>query len=368
MAQIQTTHTGSLPRPPELLPLLYGHDPRLGEHVQAAVRDAVGKQRKAGISIVNDGEMGKVAYSTYIVERLTGFTPTGQPRRMMPPDIAAFPNLAAERMKDQASRPAAAVPAFECTGPISYTGRPLLDRDIANLREATKDLAPGQVFMSAASPGVVRTFQENHFYRDDEEYIQAVGSAMREEYEAIVAAGFTLQLDCPDLSLLGITDKGASAEFLRVRVDAINAATANIPPERMRMHICWGNYEGPHHLDTPIRELLPALYQARPAALSFEGANPRHEHEWQVFRELPLPDGKTIIPGIIDSTTNYIEHPELVAERIRRYVDVVGAERVVAGTDCGFGTFAGAGAVHPAIVYAKLSSLAEGARLASNGG
>jgi 5-methyltetrahydropteroyltriglutamate--homocysteine methyltransferase len=367
--RILTTHCGSLPRPPDLLDMLMareqGNLPDMPTF-QARVRDAIGecvhRQRATGLDIVNDGEWSKPDYSTYVKNRLTGFagepTPTVTGR-----DMLDFPGFAAYRSGglQELTRPA-------CNGPIAWKDFDAAQRDIDNLKAATG--STDNVFMTAASPGQVARFQGNSYYKSDEEYLWVLANVLKDEYKAITDAGFTLQLDCPDLGS-GWNGQFRSltlAEFRKVvdlHLDVLNAATQDIPPERMRLHLCWGNYEGPHHHDIPLREIIEPVLRARPAAVSFEGANPRHAHEWTVFKEVPLPDGKCIIPGVIDSTTNFIEHPELVAQRIVRYAEVVGRDNVIAGVDCGFATFAGAPTVVPEIAWAKLGALVEGARIAS---
>ncbi len=361
--RILTTHTGSLPRPASL--------PRAGtertaEQLAEAVGSVVQAQLDAGIDVVNDGEASKPSYATYVTERLSGFGGTGEPLR--PKDFDDFP-LWAERMTSDPGR-ARRLASPACIGPVSYRDTSLVQADIANLRQATAGRDVADVFMSAASPGVIAIFQQNQYYGSDEEYIAALADAMKTEYDAIHAAGLVLQLDCPDLAMgwnvsrLGGTQEGFLVQVAG-RVAAINHATRDIPPEMMRLHLCWGNYEGPHTSDIPLRQILGEVLRARPAAISFEGANPRHEHEWAVFEEVRLPDGKAIIPGVIDSTTNYVEHPQLVAQRIGRYARLVGRENVLAGSDCGFATFATSSAVDPQVAWAKLAAMAEGARLAS---
>jgi 5-methyltetrahydropteroyltriglutamate--homocysteine methyltransferase len=367
--RIRTTHVGSLPRPPELLELLVKRE--AGEPVDAAlfeercaaaVDDVVARQLAAGIDIVNDGEMSKFAYSTYIKNRLSGITGYAGDRRL-PADVRAFPGFAARMVVGWGVLPA-------CDGPLALKDAGPLEADLRHLRAAATKTGAADLFMTAASPGLTATFIPNRYYASHEAYLAALVDVLRVEYEAIVAAGFTLQLDCPDLASArnNTYAEFSDAEFAArqvLAVEAINAATANIDPQRMRLHLCWGNYEGPHHLDIPLEAALPVACTARPAAISFEGANPRHEHEWALFADFDLPDGKTIIPGVIDSTTNFIEHPEVVAQRIERYARRLGADRVIAGVDCGFGTTATQANVDPEIVWAKLRSLAEGAALAS---
>jgi 5-methyltetrahydropteroyltriglutamate--homocysteine methyltransferase len=368
---ILTTHTGSLPRPDDLIDLLYAAQSGeqvdqavLQERARSAVSNSVRQQLQAGVDVVNDGEMSKVSYSTYVTERLTGFESHVNVPRRPRPDAADFPRYAEWNAKQQPG--AARIKRFACTGPVKYVGHEQLRTDIDNLKAALADSSDAEAFMTAASPGVISLFQPNQYYPDDVAYIQALADAMREEYEAIYRAGFILQLDCPDLTGLSRTaDPAQIVSELPVRIDAVNRAVANIPPDRMRLHLCWGNYEGPHHLDIPLKQIIGEVFKARPMGLSFEGANPRHEHEWVIFEDIKLPPDKVLIPGVLDSTTNYIEHPELVAQRLVRYARLVGSENVIAGVDCGFGTFAGTPMVHPDIVFAKLSSMVEGAALAS---
>jgi 5-methyltetrahydropteroyltriglutamate--homocysteine methyltransferase len=368
---ILTTHTGSLPRPDDLVDLLYAQESGedieqdvLRNGIRTAVAESVRQQIDTGIDVVNDGEMSKVSYSTYVNARLTGFEAHMHVPRRPRPDAAAFPRYAEWNARQQQG--ASRIKRFACMGPVRYIGQAALEQDIQNLKAAVAQSSGTEAFMTAASPGVISQFQPNQYYPSDAAYIEALAEAMREEYEAIYQAGFILQLDCPDLTGLSrAAAPGQVPEDLRLRVEALNHAVANIPAERMRLHVCWGNYEGPHHLDVPLKDILGEVLKARPMGLSFEGANPRHEHEWAVFEDIKLPDDKVIIPGVLDTTTNYIEHPELVAQRLVRYARLVGRERVIAGADCGFGTFAGTPMVHPDIVFAKLASMVEGARLAS---
>jgi 5-methyltetrahydropteroyltriglutamate--homocysteine methyltransferase len=363
---IVTTHTGSLPRPDDLVDLLYAveNDGTVQQRVRSAVAETLQQQVEAGIDVVNDGEMSKVSYSTYVGARLTGFDSHVQVQRYPRADAAAFPRYAEWDARQQQG--ARRIKRYACTGPVSYVGQAQLKADIDNLKSAMPAAPTGtEAFMTAASPGVIAWFQPNQYYANDAEYLEALAEAMREEYEAIYRAGFILQLDCPDLTLLHGLAPGTKVANPGQRIEALNAAVAAIPPDRMRMHLCWGNYEGPHQTDVPLRDIIGEVFQARPMAISFEGANPRHEHEYAVFSDVLLPPDKVIIPGVLDSTTNYIEHPQLVCQRLLRYAELVGRERVIAGTDCGFGTFAGTPMVHPDIVYAKLAAMVEGARLAS---
>ena len=367
--RILTTHTGSLPRPPDLLAMLEAldagsvPDPVAFEaRVRRAVAEVVRQQLDAGVDIVNDGEQGKVGYSTYVRQRLSGFG--GQSTVRGRADWADFPEAAARAER----RAAVARPA--CNGPIEWEDRAAVEKDTANLGAALAGVQVAEAFMTAASPGVIAHFLPNQHYPSREAYLARLVEVMKEEYDAIVRAGFVLQVDCPDLAMgrhLAFPNV-SNAEFVKIaeaNVEALNHALRDIPADRLRLHLCWGNYQGPHHRDIPLREIIGVVLKARPEALSFEGANPRHEHEWVVFREMRLPDDKVIVPGVIDTTTNFIEHPELVAQRLVRYADVIGREQVIAGTDCGFATFGRSNLVEPEIAWAKLKSMAEGARLAS---
>jgi len=370
--RILTTHTGSLPRPEDLLAMLEAKEqgglldrPTFEARVRTAVAEVVRAQLEAGVDVINDGEQGKQDYSTYIKDRLTGFE--GEPLQLEPGrDLRDFPEFSARWQGLVASF----VTRPTCVGPIAWKDFSAVQRDIENLKAATQGAAVEEVFMTAVSPGQAARFLRNRYYKAEEEYLHALASVLKDEYRAIVAAGFILQVDCPDLAS-GWNNQFRELtlpEFRRVvalHIEVLDEATKGIPPDRMRLHLCWGNYEGPHHRDIPLREILEIVLRARPMAVSFEGANPRHEHEWKVFKEVKLPDGKVIVPGVLDSTTNFIEHPELVAERIVRYATVVGRENVIAGTDCGFATFAGRMSVDPRIAWAKLSAMAEGARLAT---
>ena len=360
--RILTTHPGSLPRPASLT------DRRDRHAVRHAVQEAVTKQLAAGIDVVNDGEMSKASYSTYVTERLSGLG--GPPVPVQRWGYENFPEYARKTWGDgvsaRLSRVSSGSPS--CDGPVSYIDRSLLEADIANLQAAS---APGaaDLFMSAASPGVIAMFMSNRYYPSTEDYIGALADAMKTEYDAIYQAGLVVQLDCPDLACdWARGERRSVADFRRVvaqRIEALDYATRDIPAEALRMHLCWGNYEGPHHNDIPLADIIDLVLKARPMAVSFEAANPRHAHEWQLFEDVKLPDGKILVPGVLDSTTNYIEHPELVAQRISRYAGIVGRENVMAGSDCGFGTFTSMVIVEPELAWAKLAAMAEGARLAS---
>jgi 5-methyltetrahydropteroyltriglutamate--homocysteine methyltransferase len=370
--RILTTHVGSLPRPPELRQMLVRKDQgepfdqgELDRVVRQAVLDIVRRQAAVGVDIVNDGEMSKPGYSTYIADRLSGFAghQPAKPRL----DTKDHPNfLAALERMTGANIARRAV----CVGPIAWRDREPLHQDLANLRAALDQVSAVEGFMTAASPGLVPVFQTNSYYPTHEAYVEAIAAAMQEEYEAIVKAGFVLQLDCPDLAMAHHTSFQDldEADFLKraaFHVEVLNHALRNVPADRARIHICWGNYEGPHDHDIPFAKVAPILVKAKPMALVVEAANPRHAHEWAVWQDIKLPDDKILIPGVLDTSTNYVEHPDLVAERICRFADIVGRERVIAGSDCGFGTFAGYGKLDPDISFKKLAAMAQGAAIAS---
>jgi 5-methyltetrahydropteroyltriglutamate--homocysteine methyltransferase len=369
--RILTSHTGSLPRPDNLVQLMIAREQgkavdasELAETVSNAVADAVKHQVAAGIDIISDGEMSKIGFANYVKDRLTGFG--GQSNPLIAQDILDHPDLYVLRRNEGGGRNF--IPA--CTGPISLRDQNAVHHDIANFMAALQEVQPEGVFMPAASPGAIAQVMQNNYYPTQQAYLYSLADAMRYEYQAIVAAGFSLQLDCPDLAMQRhVRFADASIDEFRRHmqqsVEVLNYALSDIPPERLRVHVCWGNYPGPHHRDVPLKEIIDLLLKIRGDALSIEAANPRHEHEWNVFEQVRLPAGKILIPGLIDSCSNYIEHPEVVAQRIVRFARVVGRENVIAGTDCGFDTFAGASAVAPSIAWAKLQSLAEGARLAS---
>ena len=367
--RILTTHVGSLPRSKPVTDAVFAHE--RGEPVDgadtiiaAAVKDVVRRQVDARVDIVSDGEMSKISYATYIKDRITGFD--GDSPRRAPKDLEDFPGFL-ERQASGGGTPTYRRPC--CVGPITVKSMQPLQDDLDNFAAALDGADVVEGFMNAASPGVIALFQPNSHYKTQEEYLHALAEAMRPEYEAIVAAGYVLQLDSPDLGLgkhMMFKDEPENYEALAtLHVEALNHALRNVPGDRVRMHICWGNYEGPHHHDAAMAEVMPVAFKAKPQGLLFENANPRHNHEWVEVAALDIPDDKILIPGVIDSTTNFIEHPELVAQRIERFADIVGPERVIAGTDCGFSTFAGFGAVDEDIVYAKLETLAQGADIAS---
>ena len=370
--RILTTHVGSLPRSQAVTDVLFAReagtvaDPRAASQVIGdAVSAVVHRQVAAGVDIVSDGEMSKISYATYIADRYSGFA--GDTPREPGQDLVEFPRLL-EKLAKLGSTAKYRRP--RCVGEIRVRDAGPLQEDLRNFSAAVTAAKPVDAFLNAAAPGVLALFQPNDYYPSADAYLEALAEALRSEYEAIVAAGFVLQIDAPDLGMGRHTlyRNATVAEYLRraaVHVEVLNSALRNIPPERLRLHMCWGNYEGPHHHDVPMELLLPIVIKARPQALLFEAANPRHAHEWAVFRDSRVPDDKILVPGVLSSTSNYIEHPLLVAERIGRFADIVGRERVIAGSDCGFATFAGFGPVDPDIVYLKFAAMAEGARIAS---
>ena len=367
-----TTHTGSLPRPDDLIRMMFAKEEgvpvdaaALGARIRSAVAEVVSKQVEAGLAVVNDGEMSKPSYATYVKDRLRGFGGESHPLQYQ--DLVDFPGMA-KRVFGDPGRARRKTPA--CNGPIAVGDAGAVQADARNLKAAVASAPAAEAFLTAASPGVISLFFRNDHYPSHEAYLFAIAEAMQGEYEAVAGAGFVLQVDCPDLAMgRHIQFAGLSLEdfrkMARLHIAALDHALRNVPAELVRLHLCWGNYEGPHHYDVALADIIDLVFQARPVGISFEAANPRHGHEWRLFERLRLPAGKVIIPGVIDSTTNFIEHPELVAERISRYAKLVGREHVIAGTDCGFGTWVGQAAVDPDIVWAKLASLASGARLAS---
>jgi len=370
--RILTTHVGSLPRPDDVWAMLQAKDKdELTDQaafdgcMTAAVKDVVKTQVELGVDVVSDGEMSKIGYGTYIKDRLTGFS--GDSPRLPPRDLAMYPRY----MKKIAA--AGETPTIRrqlCTGPIEIRDRKPLAKDIANMQAAVVAGRPVDAFMNAASPGVIALFQPNRYYPSHEAYLGALADVMREEYEAIVAAGFVLQVDCPDLAMgrhIMFADE-SDETFVKAaaqNVEALNHALERVPADRVRMHLCWGNYEGPHVCDVPLEKILGTVLKAKPQAISFEAANPRHGHEWTQFERVKLPAGKVLIPGVIESKSNFIEHPELIAQRIGRYAELVGRENVMVGSDCGYGTWVGQAAVDPDVVWAKFAAMAEGARIAS---
>jgi 5-methyltetrahydropteroyltriglutamate--homocysteine methyltransferase len=373
--KILTSHVGSLPRSQEVVDFIFARENNkkydqnsFDECMQRNVLSTVEKQKNSGIDIVSDGETSKISYATYVKDRYTGFS--GDSPRNAPEDLKLFPGFL-QRLADEGGTPQYARPM--CTGEVKSKGQGELQKDIANLKNAMKAHGVERGFMNAASPGVISLFLQNDFYATRDAYLAALADAMREEYETIVASGLDLQLDCPDLALSRhmLFSDLSDSEFIKIaesHMEALNHALKNVPSEKVRIHICWGNYEGPHVCDIDMNKVFGTLMKADAQYTLFETSNPRHAHEWTVFRDRKneIPDDKILVPGVVDTTTNFIEHPELVAERINKFVNIVGKERVIAGSDCGFGTFAGFGAVDPDIAFAKLKSLSEGALLASN--
>ena len=373
--KILTSHVGSLPRSQEVVDFIFARENNqnydeksFDECMQRNVLSTVEKQKNSGIDIVSDGETSKISYATYVKDRYTGFS--GDSPRNAPEDLKLFPGFL-QRLADEGGTPQYARPM--CTGEVKSKGQGELQKDITNLKNAMKAKGVERGFMNAASPGVISLFLQNDFYATREAYLAALADAMREEYETIVASGLDLQLDCPDLALSRhmLFSDLSDSEFIKIaesHMEALNHALKNVPSEKVRIHICWGNYEGPHVCDIDMKKVFGTLMKANAQYTLFETSNPRHAHEWTVFRDRKneIPDDKILVPGVVDTTTNFIEHPELVAERISKFVNIVGKERVIAGSDCGFGTFAGFGAVDPDIAFAKLKSLSEGALLASN--
>ncbi len=367
-----TTHTGSLPRPDDLIQTMFAKEEgipidaeRLAARIGSAVQEVVGKQTDAGIDVVSDGEMSKPSYATYIKDRLNGFG--GESQTLEYQDLVDFPVLARKVFGDP-GRSRRKTPG--CDGPISVRDPEAAQTDTENLKQAVSKGGSAEGFMSAASPGVVALFFQNHHYASYEEYLFAIAEAMREEYETVAAAGLVLQLDSPDLAMgrhiqFAHLSLDEFRKMAHLHIEALNQAVANIDPEQLRLHLCWGNYEGPHHYDVQLSDIIDLVFEARPNAIAFEAANPRHAHEWKVFEDVALPDGKVLIPGVLESKANFIEHPELVAQRIGRYASLVGRENVIAGSDCGYGTWVGQAAVDPDVVWAKFASMAEGARMAS---
>lgn len=371
--RILTTHVGSLPRPDSVATLLFrkehGQDydsADFDKTIKQAVHEVVARQRALGIDIPSDGEMSKMSYATYVHDRLSGFG--GDNQRKVALDLRDHPNFREKIGRMTGNQP---MRRTSCIGPIALRDRAPLDVDIANFRAALSSAEAGQGFLTSASPGLVSAFQPNEYYPTHEEYLEAVAEAMRPEYEAIVDAGFILQVDCPDLAMArhtGFQDL-TEEEFLaraEKHIEVLNRALSNIPSSSIRMHVCWGNYEGPHDFDIPLQKIVQIILKSKAGAISFEASNPRHQHEWIVWQEVNLPDDKILIPGTLDTSTNFVEHPELVAQRICRFADVVGRERVMAGTDCGLGTFAGYGKLDPDICYKKLKSMVDGAEIASS--
>jgi 5-methyltetrahydropteroyltriglutamate--homocysteine methyltransferase len=367
-----TTHTGSLPRPDDLVRVMFAKEETvpvdaaaLAARIRSAVQEVVSKQIEVGLDLINDGEMSKPSYATYIKDRLAGFGGTGN--TFVYQDLADFP-LLAKRVFGDPGRSRRKTPA--CNAPIKVSDGGAAQRDVDDLKTTLVRTSRKAAFLSAASPGVISLFFRNEYYPNAEAYLFAIAEAMRHEYETIARNGLILQVDCPDLAMgrhIQYADL-ALPEFRKraaMHVEALNHALANIPPEQLRMHVCWGNYEGPHHHDVALADIVDIVFAARPAAISFEAANPRHAHEWALFERIKLPEGKVLIPGVIESKSNFIEHPELIAQRLGRYAKLVGRENVIAGSDCGYGTWVGQAAVDRDVVWAKLAAMVEGARLAS---
>ena len=370
MSKILTTHVGSLPRTQEVVDFIFAREKEqpydqaaFDACMTSAVSETVRRQVEAGVDIVSDGETSKISYATYVKDRYTGFD--GDSPRNAPADLKQFPTFL-QRLADDGGTPTYARPM--CVGEVKSKGQGELEKDIANLKSAMAEHGVDRGFMNAASPGVISLFLQNDFYPTREAYLEALANAMKAEYETIVASGLDLQLDCPDLALSRhmLFNDLSDDEFIKIansHVEALNYALSDVPAEKVRVHICWGNYEGPHICDIPMSKMFDTLMSTKARYVLFETSNPRHGHEWSVFkdRKNDIPEDKVLVPGVVDTTTNFVEHPDLVAQRIDRFVDIVGADRVIAGSDCGFGTFAGFGAVDPEIAYAKLSSLSQGA-------
>ena len=370
MSKILTTHVGSLPRTQEVVDFIFAREKEqpydqaaFDACMTSAVSETVRRQVEAGVDIVSDGETSKISYATYVKDRYTGFD--GDSPRNAPADLKQFPTFL-QRLADDGGTPTYARPM--CVGEVESKGQGELEKDIANLKSAMAEHGVERGFMNAASPGVISLFLQNDFYPTREAYLEALANAMKAEYETIVASGLDLQLDCPDLALSRhmLFHDLSDEEFIKIadsHVEALNFALSDVPAEKVRVHICWGNYEGPHICDIPMSKMFDTLMSTKARYVLFETSNPRHGHEWSVFkdRKNDIPEDKVLVPGVVDTTTNFIEHPDLVAQRIDRFVDIVGTDRVIAGSDCGFGTFAGFGAVDPEIAYAKLSSLSQGA-------
>jgi len=369
--RILVTHVGSLARPPDLMEMLIARNEgksydrsALAGRTREAVAEIVQKQIDCGVDIVNDGEMSKPSYATYIKDRLSGFGGSGN--TFVYQDLEGFPRLA-KRVFGDPGRSRRKTPA--CNAAIGVRDPQAARNDVAHLKAALTSVTAEDAFLTAASPGVVSLFFRNEHYASDEAYLEAIAEAMRDEYETIARAGLVLQIDCPDLGMgrhiqyanLSVAEWRKKAQL---HVDALNHAVRNIPAEQLRMHLCWGNYEGPHHCDVPLADVIDIVFRAKPTAIALEAANPRHAHEWKLFETVRLPEGKVLIPGVIESKSNFIEHPELIAQRIARYANLVGRENVIAGSDCGFGTWVGQAAVDPDVVFAKLKAMADGAALA----
>lgn len=372
--RILTTHTGSLPRPEDLIQIMWAKadgipvdEDALSERVSSAVKETVARQIEAGISIINDGEMSKPSYATYVKDRLTGFAGESVLNYFFA-DLVDYPK-SAELVAGNPGRRKRSAPA--CNSAISVGDPEAAKLDMVNLNNAASDKNGISIFSSAASPGVVSIFFNNEYYKSDEEYVFAIAEAMRHEYEAIAASGAYVQLDCPDLAMgrhsaYGDMDLDEFRKRVQMNIEALNHAVRNIPSEQLRMHLCWGNYPGPHHCDVAMADIIDLVWSAKPRTILFEAANPRHAHEWTLFQNVKVPDDKILCPGVIECQSNYIEHPELVAQRIERYANLVGRERVIAGVDCGFSIHVGMQGIDPEVAWAKLAALAQGAEIATN--
>lgn len=372
MTKVKTTHVGSLPRTQDVVDFIFAREhektydqAEFDACMTAACSETVRRQVEAGVDIVSDGETSKISYATYVKDRYTGFS--GDSDRNAPGDLKLFPGFL-KRLADDGGTPQYARP--KCTGEVKSKGQGELQKDISNLKNAMAEHGAERGFMNAASPGVISLFLQNEYYKDRAAYLEALADAMKAEYETIVSSGLDLQLDCPDLALsrhmlfADLSDE----EFIKIadmHVEALNYALRDVPQENVRLHICWGNYEGPHVCDIDMEKVFPTLMKTKARYVLFETSNPRHAHEWTVFRDRKseIPEDKVLVPGVLDTTTNFVEHPELVAQRVERFVNIVGADRVIAGSDCGFGTFAGFGTVDPDIAYAKLKSMSDGVKL-----
>jgi 5-methyltetrahydropteroyltriglutamate--homocysteine methyltransferase len=372
--RILTTHTGSLPRPKNLAQLMIAKEQgktidiqELADNVHHAVAEVVKQQVYVGLDIISDGEMSKIGFANYVKDRLTGFG--GESNPVVAQDVLDHPDLRLRMFRrNEGDKSRYFTPA--CNGPITMRDKNAVHQDIANLKAALQEVRVEEIFMPAASPGTIAQVMQNNYYPTQEVYLYALADAMRYEYQAIVAAGFLIQLDCPDLAMQRHTRfANASLDEFRKQVqqniEVLNYSLTGISPGQVRVHVCWGNYPGPHHRDVPLKDIIDLLFMIQGDALSIEAANPRHEHEWKVFEEVHLPESKILIPGVIDTCSTYIEHPEVIAQRIVRFAQAVGRENVIAGTDCGFGTFLGTSVIAPSVAWDKLRSLAEGARLAS---
>lgn len=371
--RILTTHVGSMPRPQYVVDQLFAQDAdeqydqaEFDRVMRRAVREVAAKQVEADVDVISDGEMSKISYVTYMRHRFSGFEIAEVPRAT-PQDLDDFPAYK-QRLADAGGTPKYHRPVVRDAIAIKDLGP--LEKDIANLLAAKAESGAAEAFMNSASPGVVAGFQPNEYYATKEQYIAALAEVLKVEYEKITEAGLLLQVDCPDLAMgrhILFREEGTAAflKAARAQVEVLNYALENVPADRARLHLCWGNYEGPHHHDVDLAEIIDIVLSTKPQAIQFEASNPRHQHEWKIWAEADIPDDKILIPGTLDTTTNFIEHPQLVAERIERFANIVGKERVIAGADCGFGTFAGFGAIHPDIAYAKLRAMAQGARIAS---